>query len=90
VQMRTRVAGVLAVAASAVAMMGAPAFASNSPSVGNITGNSNVSALSGNNVQIPVQIPVNFCGNALAILGFANASCQGGAAAFLDSFNTGS
>ena len=89
-QMRTRVAGVLAVAASAVAMMGAPAFASNSPSVGNITGNSNVSALSGNNVQIPVQIPVNFCGNALAILGFANASCQGGAAAFLDSFNTGS
>ena len=31
-QMRTRVAGVLAVAASSVAMMGAPAFVSNSPS----------------------------------------------------------
>jgi ChpA-C len=90
VQMKTRAAGVLAVAASAVAMMGAPAFASNSPSVGNITGNSNVSTLSGNNVQVPVQIPVNFCGNALAILGFADAGCQGGAAAFLDSFNSGS
>jgi hypothetical protein len=90
VQMRTRVAGVLAAAAAGVAMMGAPAFASNSPSVGNITGNYNLSALSGNNVQVPVQIPVNFCGNALAVLGFANASCEGGAAAFLDSFNTGS
>jgi len=80
---------VLAVAASAVAMMGAPAFASNSPSVGNITGNSNVSALSGNNVQVPVQIPIDICGNAIAILGFADAGCQGGAAAFLDSFNSG-
>jgi hypothetical protein len=86
--MKTRVAGVLAATASAVAMMGAPAFASNSPDVGNITGNYNVSALSGNNVQIPVQVPVDICGNALAILGFANASCQGGAAAFLDSFNS--
>ncbi len=87
-QMRTRVAGVLVTAASAVAMMGAPAFASNSPSVGNITGNGNISALSGNNVQVPVLIPVNFCGNALAVLGFANAGCQGGAAALLDSFNS--
>ncbi len=87
-QMKTRVAGVLAATASAVAMMGAPAFASNSPSVGNVTGNYNVSALSGNNVQIPVQMPVDICGNALAILGFANASCVGGAAAFLDSFNS--
>jgi hypothetical protein len=48
--MRTRVAGVLVTAAAAVAMMGAPAFASNSPSVGNITGNGNFSALRGNNV----------------------------------------
>jgi len=29
-----------------------------------------------------VQILVNFRGNALAILGFAAAGCQGGAAAF--------
>ena len=44
--------------------------------------------LSGNNVQIPVQVPVDICGNAVGLLGFANASCQGGAAAFLDSFNS--
>jgi ChpA-C len=35
-----------------------------------------------------VTIPVNVCGNAVAILGFADAGCQGGAGALLlDSFN---
>jgi ChpA-C len=38
-------------------------------------------------VQIPVQVPVDICGNAVSLLGFANASGRGGAAAFLDSFN---
>ena len=38
----------------------------------------------------PVQIPVNFCGSALAILGFADVGCQSGAAAFPDSFGAGS
>jgi hypothetical protein len=38
-------------------------------------------------VQIPVQVPVDIRGNAVGLLGFANTSCQGGAAAFLDSFN---
>jgi len=38
--------------------------------------------------QIMVQIPVDICGNAVGLLGFANASCQGGAAALLDSFNS--
>ena len=65
----------------------APAFASNNPVVGNIVGNGNIPILSGNNVQIPVQVPVDICGNAVGLLGFANASCHGGAAAFLDSFN---
>jgi len=84
VQIKTRVAGVLAVSAAAAAIMGGPAFASNKPVVGNILGNGNIPIASGNNVQIPVQIPVDICGNALAILGFANASCVGGAAALLD------
>jgi hypothetical protein len=35
-------------------------------------------------VQIPVQVPVDICGNAVGLLGFANASCVGGAAALLD------
>ena len=59
----------------------------NNPVVGNIVGNGNIRILSGSNVQIPVQVPVDICGNAVGLLGFANASCQGGAAAFLDSFN---
>jgi ChpA-C len=84
VQMKTRVAGVLLASASAVAMMGAPAFASthhNGPNVGN------VSVISGNNVYAPISAPVSICGNAIAILGVAEASCQGGAGVFLNSFN---
>ena len=83
-QIKTRVAGVLAVSAAAIGIMGGPAFASNNPITGNIIGNGNIPILSGNNVQIPVQIPVDICGNAVGILGFANASCVGGAAALLD------
>ena len=86
-QIKTRVAGVLAVSAAAIAIMGGPAFASNNLVVGNIVGNGNIPILSGNNVQIPVQVPVDICGNAVGLLGLANASCQGGAAALLDSFN---
>ena len=82
-QIKTRVAGVLAVSAAALAIMGGPAFASNIPVVGNNVGNGNIAILSGNNVQVPVLIPVNICGNAVGILGFANASCVGGAAALL-------
>ena len=74
--------------AAAVAIVGGPAFASNQPVTGNILGNGNIPILSGNNVQIPVQVPADICGNAVAILGFSNASCMGGAAAFLDSFNS--
>ena len=80
-QIKTRVAGLLAVSAAAIAMVSGPAFASNNPVTGNIVGNGNVPILSGNNVQIPVQIPVDICGNAVGLLGFANASCVGGAAA---------
>jgi hypothetical protein len=84
VQIKTRVAGVLAVSAAAIAMVSGPAFASNNPVTGNIVGNGNIPILSGNKVQIPVQIPVDICGNAVGLLGFANASCVGGAAARLD------
>jgi hypothetical protein len=88
VQIKTRVAGVLAVTASAVAMMGAPAFASDSPVVGNIMGDGNLSVLSGNSVLIPINVPINVCGAALAILGLADAGCTGGAAVLTDSGNT--
>jgi hypothetical protein len=88
--MKTRVAGVLATTASAVAMLGAPAFASVAQgpvNVGNIIGNGNVSTDSGNYVNSPVSDPSNTCGIALAFLGFAEASCEGGAAVYYNSFN---
>ncbi len=73
-QMKTRVVGMLAVSGAAVALMGAPAFASTGP----VT-SGNDSILSGNQVIAPISIPVDACGNAIAILGVANASCEGGA-----------
>jgi hypothetical protein len=89
VQMKSRVAGVLVVSASAVAMMGAPAFASTGPGGNDVNNIGNVSVLSGNTVNIPISIPINVCGNAIAILGFAEASCQGGAGVFLISPGSG-
>ncbi|HEY1622998.1 MAG TPA: chaplin family protein [Streptosporangiaceae bacterium] len=83
--MKTRVAGVLATSACAVGLMAAPAFASTH----NVYNFRNVSVLSDNTVNIPISIPVDVCGNAIAILGFAEASCQGGAGAFLNSPNGG-
>src|SRR5260370_617514 len=50
---------------------------------GNVTGNGNVSLRSGNTVNAPVSAPVNLCGISLAVLGFANAGCEGGASSSL-------
>ncbi len=46
---------------------------------GNVTGNGNVSLLSGNTISAPISAPVNLCGISLAVLGFANSGCAGGA-----------
>jgi ChpA-C len=46
---------------------------------GNITGNGNLSLLSGNTVNAPISAPVNLCGVSLTLLGFSNAGCAGGA-----------
>jgi hypothetical protein len=43
------------------------------------TNTGNASVLSGNQVNVPVSIPIDVCGNAAAILGIAMAGCQGGA-----------
>jgi ChpA-C len=81
-QIKTRVAGVVAVSASAVALMAAPAFAQPVPSGnGNVTGVGNLSVLNGNTANVPITAPINLCGGAIAILGFANAHCVGGAEA---------
>ena len=47
------------------------------------SGNGNagvLSLLSGNDVNAPVSAPVDICGVAVALLGGANAGCEGGAA----------
>ncbi|QFG23691.1 chaplin [Actinomadura sp. WMMB 499] len=39
----------------------------------------NFSILGGNQVFAPISVPVNVCGNAVAVLGVAEAACKGGA-----------
>lgn len=45
---------------------------------GDLTTQDNVGLGNGNQIFAPVQAPVNVCGNAIAILGYASASCDGG------------
>lgn len=65
-------ASVVAAAASGALLLGSPAYADNDTSgVGGL--------LSGNQAVIPISIPINVCGNSLAVLGLAGAGCRGGA-----------
>ncbi|MFC5005296.1 chaplin family protein [Dactylosporangium cerinum] len=41
----------------------------------------NAGLLNGNQFDTTLQLPINVCGNSIAVLGFADASCGGGAAA---------
>lgn len=66
-------AGVLAAAASGVLLLGGPASADP-----DTRGDGGV--LSGNQLIAPISIPVDVCGNSLAILGVASGHCRGGAA----------
>jgi hypothetical protein len=86
VQMRTRVAGVLAVTTCAMAMMSGPAFAYTPHHEHSPVNSGNTSIGSGNDVDTPISVPVNICGTAIAILGFADASCVGGAGVFFGDF----
>jgi intracellular sulfur oxidation DsrE/DsrF family protein len=48
---------------------------------GDMVSGFNAGLLNGNQVSNVVQVPVSVCGNSIAVLGFANAQCVGGAAA---------
>jgi hypothetical protein len=48
---------------------------------GAMTSGMNSGVLTGNQASSVVQVPVNACGNAISVLGFADASCGGGATA---------
>ncbi|MWA02132.1 DUF320 domain-containing protein [Actinomadura sp. LD22] len=39
----------------------------------------NFSILGGNQINAPISIPVDVCGNAVAVIGIAGAGCKGGA-----------
>ena len=41
----------------------------------------NAGLLTGNQVSSVVQVPISVCGNSIAVLGFADAACVGGAGA---------
>jgi hypothetical protein len=65
-------AGLVALAASGVLAMASPAGAG-------IDTNGDGGILSGNQFLVPVSIPVNVCGDAIAIVGRSRAGCRGGA-----------
>ena len=65
-------AGIVAAAASGALLMASPANAG-------IDTNGSGGILSGNQVIAPVSIPVNICGDSVAIIGISRAGCRGGA-----------
>jgi hypothetical protein len=50
----------------------------------NLTSTGNVGLLNGNQVDLVAQVPVNVCGNAIAVLGSGSAGCEGGASAVIE------
>jgi hypothetical protein len=69
---KARALAVTGVASVAIALSG-----SGMAMAGTTSGNGSV--LGGNQISLPITVPVNLCGNAVAVLGVANAACQGGA-----------
>ncbi|MET8701511.1 chaplin [Kitasatospora sp. NPDC058032] len=68
--MRTRTALAAGILASAALLAGGGTAAADSVAEG-IAANS-PGVLSGNQIQIPVHIPINLCGNSIDIIGLAN------------------
>lgn len=66
------VTGVISMAATGMLLAGAPAQA-------DVRTSGDGGVLSGNQVIVPIAIPVNVCGNAVAVIGIAGAGCKGGA-----------
>lgn len=60
----------IAAAAGSVLFAGAPAMANS-----NVFTSGNGSILGGNQAVVDIDVPINVCGNAIAVLGVAGASC---------------
>ncbi len=54
----------------------------------NLISTNNFGALNGTQLYAPIQVPINVCGNAIALIGGAFASCGGGAFAINESATT--
>ncbi|HTF07997.1 MAG TPA: chaplin family protein [Asanoa sp.] len=54
----------------------------------NLVSTNNFGLLNGTQLYAPIQVPINVCGNAIALIGSAFASCDGGAIAFNESAST--
>lgn len=67
--------GVVTFAAAGVMLSASPAFAGD----GGPRTSGDGGVLSGNQIIAPISIPIDVCGNAIAILGIAGTGCQGGA-----------
>ena len=76
--MRIRTAMVAAVMAAAAVFVGAGAAAADSGAEGAAIGSPGV--LSGDNVQIPVHLPINLCGNSIDIIALLNPAFGGACA----------
>jgi len=69
---KTRIAGAVFAGAAAVALMSGPASADTVTS-------GDQSILGGNQILVPISVPVNACGNAVGVIGQANAGAKCGA-----------
>lgn len=69
----------VAIASAGVVLMAAPAQADENETSGD------GSVLGGNQLDLDANIPVNVCGNAIAVLGLANANCNDSGAAVVES-----
>lgn len=63
-------ASAIAAAAAGVLLTGAPAMANS-----NVSTSGNGSVLGGNQLVADLDVPINVCGNAIAVLGVAGANC---------------
>ncbi|MEU9762342.1 chaplin [Streptomyces sp. NPDC001834] len=68
--MRIRTAMAATAMAAAAVLTGAGAAAAHSGAAGAAIGSPGV--LSGNVVQVPVHVPINFCGNSISLIGALN------------------
>ncbi|TQN33153.1 hypothetical protein FHX37_3152 [Haloactinospora alba] len=80
---KTIAAAAVAAAAGGVLLTGTPAFA-HGYGGDEVSTSGNGSILGGNQLVADANVPINVCGNSIAVLGVSGASCQDSGAAVHD------